>query len=288
MDDSKSALRAKITLNNGTNIPALGLGTWKIPDGKTAENSVLWALRAGYRHIDTAKIYGNEKGVGAGIVKSGVARQEIFVTTKLWNADQGFEPALAAIDASLSRLGLAYVDLYLIHWPFSSDHRLLGRALGNKRAETWKAMEEILKAGKARAIGVSNYTIEHLEEMKNYASVPPAVDQVEFHPFLYQKDLLEYCEKNQIVLEAYSPLMHGKRLEDERITAVAKVHGKTNAQVLIRWSLQHGCVVLPKSTRQERIIENSQVFDFSLQPAEMSALDALHENYRTCWDPTKT
>lgn len=288
MGNSSLNLESKVTLNNGSAIPILGLGTYKIPEGQAVEDSVAWALAAGYRHIDTAKIYGNETGVGRGIAKSGIPREEIFVTTKLWNADQGHKKTLAAIDASLSRLGLDYVDLYLIHWPFTSHHRILGKTLGNKRVETWKAMEEILKSGKAKAVGVSNYTIEHLEEMKTYMKIPPAVDQVEFHPFLYQKDLLEYCNKHQIVLEAYSPLMHGKRLEDARITAVAKAHNKTNAQVLIRWSLQHGCVALPKSTHQERIIENSQVFDFSLSPEEMAALDSLNENYRACWDPTRS
>ncbi|MCL5435913.1 MAG: aldo/keto reductase [Patescibacteria group bacterium] len=288
MGNSNLTSLSRIPLGNGAAIPVLGLGTYKIPEGQAVEDSVTWALAAGYRHIDTAKIYGNETGVGRGIAKSRISREEIFVTTKLWNADQGYKKALAAIDASLSRLGLNYVDLYLIHWPFTSHHRILGKTLGNKRAETWGAMEEILKSGKAKAVGVSNYTIEHLEEMKTYMKIPPAVDQVEFHPFLYQKDLQEYCNEHQIVLEAYSPLMHGKRLEDERIGATASVYGKTNAQVLIRWSLQHGCVVLPKSMRKERIFENSQVFDFVLSPEEMAALDSLNEDYHACWDPTKT
>ena len=288
MKKTEMNLQSRLTLNVGGSMPVLGLGTWQLSEGKEVETAVLWALEAGYRHIDTAKIYGNEQGVGRAIAKSEIPRQEIFVTTKLWNADQGYESALAAIDASLARLKLSYVDLYLVHWPHASDHREEKGAAGNKRRETWQAMEEILKSGKARAIGVSNYTVRHLEEMKTYASVMPAVDQVEFHPFLYQKELLEYCEKNNIVLEAYSPLVHGRRLSDERISTIAKAHHKTNAQVLIRWSLQHGCVVLPKSARKERIKENTGVFDFELAPTDMSALDSLHEDYHVTWNPNNS
>jgi diketogulonate reductase-like aldo/keto reductase len=277
---------SKLKFNNGVEIPVLGLGVWKMQDGREVENAVTWALEAGYRHIDTAKIYGNETGVGRAIADSKLPREQIFVTTKLWNADQGYEPALRAIDESLSRLGMDYVDLYLIHWPFSSNIPVARQLQGHNRQETWRAMEEILKSGKARAIGVSNYTVEHLEEMRNYAKIMPAVDQVEFHPFLYQTELLAYCKKNDIVLEAYSPLAHGKKLTDPRIAAVAQKYGKTNAQVLIRWSLQRGCVALPKSTHQDRIKENINVFDFELNTEDMVALDGLHENLRTCWDPT--
>ncbi|MDP2932931.1 MAG: aldo/keto reductase [bacterium] len=283
---NKLDINSKIKLNSGMEIPVLGLGVWKMQDGQEVENAVAWALSAGYRHIDTAKIYGNETGVGRAIAAGNVPREQIFVTTKLWNADQGYKPALRAIDESLSRLGMDYVDLYLIHWPFSSKAPVARKLLGNKRRETWQAMEEIFKSGKARSIGVSNYTIEHLEEMKNYAKTMPAVDQVEFHPFLYQKELLDYCQKAGIILEAYSPLSHGKKLADPRIAAVAKKYGKTNAQVLIRWSLQRGCVVLPKSTHQDRIEENVDVFDFELSAEDMNALDGLNENLRTCWDPT--
>lgn len=277
----KLFLESKIKLNNGAEIPVLGLGVWKMREGREVENAVLRALEAGYRHIDTAKIYGNEAGVGRAISASGVPRAEIFVTTKLWNEDQGYDSAFAAIDGSLGRLGLDYVDLYLVHWPYADRSKKL-----DKREETWKAMEEIYKSGKARAIGVSNYTIEHLEEMKNYASVMPAANQVEFHPFLFQKNLLDYCKRNGIVLEAYSPLMHGQKMDDARITAVAKKHGKTNAQALIRWSLQCGCVVLPKSTHKERILENANVFDFELDEADMAVFRSLDDGLRTCWDPT--
>lgn len=281
MENLKLTLQSSVLLDNGMAIPRLGLGVWKVPDGKAVYGAVTWALQAGYRHIDTAMIYRNETGVGRALAASKIPREEIFVTTKLWIADQGYDTALAAIDASLARLGLNYVDLYLIHWPFANEEKT-----AEKRTATWSAMEEILKAGKARAIGVSNYTIKHLEEMKSYANVMPAVNQVEFHPFLYQKDLLEYCRKNHIGLEAYSPLMHGKRMDHETISSAARAHGKTNAQILIRWSLQHDCIVLPKSIHRERIEENARVFDFELTPAEISALDALNENFRTCWDPT--
>jgi methylglyoxal/glyoxal reductase len=272
-----------IELNNEVRMPALGFGTWKTADGNEVEQGIRWALEAGYRLIDTAKIYGNEKGVGQAIGESGVSREEVFLTTKLWNDDQGFDSALRAIDESLDKLASNYVDLYLVHWPFSGWP--LKSSLPNKRKETWQAMEEILKAGKARAIGVSNYTIEHLEEMKEYASILPAVNQIEFHPFLYQKELLEYCKINNIVVEAYCPLIHGERISDQRISAVAEKYGKSNAQVLLRWSVQHGCIPLPKSTRRERIIENSQVFDFEIGAEDMNALDALSEEVRIAVDP---
>ncbi|MBI4054127.1 MAG: aldo/keto reductase [Candidatus Doudnabacteria bacterium] len=269
-------------LNNGVQIPRLGLGVWKIPDGEPVVNAVSWALQAGYRHIDTAKIYGNEVGVGQGIKASGIAREQIFVTTKLWLSDQGYKSTLAALDDSLARLGLSYVDLYLVHWPFPYEFL----KVGNKRAETWRAMEELHRAGKARAIGVSNYTIAHLEEMKSYAAIPPAVDQVELHPFLYQKELVDYCSRNKIAVEAYSPLVHGKRLDSPDVAKIAQKYKKSNAQILVRWSLQHDFVVLPKSVRKERIQENINVFDFELSAKDMEFLDSLNENYRTCWDPT--
>ena len=223
--------------------------------------------------IDTAKIYENEAEVGEGIRTSGIPREEIFVTTKLWNTDQGYERAFKAFDASLQRLGLEYVDLYLIHWPF--NQRMSGE---NFRAATWKAMEEILASGRARSIGVCNYRIEHLAEMKSYAKVMPAVNQFELHPFWFRKDLMDYCHQNKIAVEAYSPLARGKHLNDERITVIAERHNKTNAQVLLRWSLQHGNIVIPKSVRKERIAENFAVYDFELTAEDMAALDALNMN----------
>ncbi len=276
-------INSKIVLNNNLEIPAIGLGVYKSKEGEEVENAITWALEAGYRLIDTARIYKNEHSVGKAIKRSGVKREDIFITTKLWNEDQGHESTLQAIDGSLEQLGLEYVDLYLIHWPSAHEDRTISI---NKREETWKAMEELYVSGKAKAIGVSNYTIKHLEEMKSYAKILPAVNQVEFHPFLFQKELLDYCKENIIILEAYSPLVKGRKLEDERITAVAKKYNKTNAQILIRWSLQHGCVVIPKSVRQGRIQENIHVFDFELVEEDMHTLNLLHENIHQAWDPT--
>ncbi len=273
---------SKITLNNQTEIPVMGLGVYQSQEGDEVENAIEWALEAGYRMIDTAMIYGNEVGVGKAIKKSKLPREEIFVTTKLWNEDHGYESALKAIDASLERLDLKYVDLYLIHWPSASGDRTVSI---NKRAETWRAMEEIYRSGKAKAIGVSNYTISHLEEMKKYQNVHPTVNQVEFHPFLYQEELLNYCKKHDIVLEAYSPLIKGRKLEDERITAIAQKYNKTNAQVLIRWSIQHGCVPIPKSVHKGRIEQNISVFNFELEPEDMKKLDDLNENAHEAWNP---
>lgn len=267
------AVEKSYQLSHGGVIPSIGLGVWKMQQGGEVERSVLWALQAGYAMIDTASRYKNEAGVGAAIRQSGLARENVFVTTKLWNDDQGYEPALRAIDDSLSRLQLEYVDLYLVHWPFYGMDESV-----NKRQETWKAMEQILHSGKARAIGVSNYAIRHLEEMKSYASIMPAVNQIEMHPFLYQPDLLSYCADNNIRVEAYSPLMHGGRLNDERITAIASRYGKSNAQLLIRWGLQHGAVIIPKSTNQQRIRENIDVFDFEISDSDMQALNDLNEN----------
>ena len=256
-------------------MPVIGLGVWKAAEGKEVEKAVLWALEAGYRLIDTAKAYDNEEGVGRAIAKSGLPREQIFVTTKLYIGDQGYNSTLRAIDESLNKLKMDYVDLYLNHWPFTNW--LQGE---NRRAETWKAMEEIFRAGKAKAIGVSNYTIEHLEEMKSYAQIPPVVNQVEFHPFLYQKELMDYCRKHQIILESYAPLSRGKKLSDDRITAIAQKHNKTNAQVMLRWNIQHGNTVIPKSVHRERIVENINIFDFELDGQDMETLDNLGENFR--------
>jgi diketogulonate reductase-like aldo/keto reductase len=262
-------------LADGIEIPVVALGTWKATGSKVRE-AVKAALAAGYRHIDTAKIYGNEREVGEAIRESGVPRSEIFVTTKLWNADQGYEKAFEAFEKSKAALGLDYIDLYIIHWPEPRT-----------RQDSWRALEEIYAAGKCRAIGVSNYTIKHLKEMKTYAKVMPMVNQVEFHPFLYQKELLEYCASNNIALEAYSPLAHGERQKDKVITAIAQAHSKSNAQIMLRWSLQHGNIILPKSTNPERIGENLAVFDFELTGEEMARLDGLNEDFRTCWDPSE-
>ncbi len=278
----KLTINSKVTLANGVQMPVIGLGTYKVKDPEEARNEVLWALAAAYRHIDTAMRYYNEEAVGKAIKESGMPREEIFVTTKLWNLDQGYESGLKAIDTSLLALGLQYVDLYLVHWPTADPEAVESI---NKREETWKAMEEIYKSGKAKAIGVSNYTITHLEEMKTYATVMPMVNQVEFHPYLYQKELLDYCKQNNIILQAYRPLTAGQMIENDVIKTIAQKHGKTNAQVLIRWSLQVGVVPLPKSTHKERIEENINVFDFELSSEDMQAIQSLNQNIRLSPNP---
>jgi len=262
-------------LNNGVMIPRLGLGVYQSPPGQVTQKAVEYALKIGYRHIDTARIYNNESDVGAALRNRGINREDVFITTKLWNSDHGYETALKACDASLKRLGLKYLDLYLIHWPVPEI-----------RNESWQALAQLLKDGKCRSIGVSNYTIQHLTELLEDAEVVPMVNQVEFSPFLYQKQLLEYCEKNKIQLEAYSPLTQGQKLNDPGIQQIAKKHNKTPAQVLIRWSLQHNLVTIPKSVREERIKENSQVFDYNLTTEDMQILDSLDESFRNSWDPT--
>jgi diketogulonate reductase-like aldo/keto reductase len=268
-------LRSTIRLNNGVEIPRLGLGVFRASRGQETHEAVSHALAQGYRHIDTARVYGNERDVGAAIRDSGIPRSEIFVTTKLWNDDQGYDSTLRACERSLKELGLEYVDLYLEHWP-----------VPGQRLESWRAMEKLLAEGKCRAIGVSNFQKRHLEELLRNAKVVPSVNQVEFSPFLYQQELLRYCEGQGITMEAYSPLTKGQRLGHPTLGEVARRHSKTPAQVLIRWCLQHGLIVIPKSTRAERIRENSDVFGFELSAEDMRALDGLNEDLHTSWDPT--
>jgi diketogulonate reductase-like aldo/keto reductase len=276
--------RSTVKLHNGVLMPIIGLGTWKLEEGPEVENAVKLALDAGYRMFDTAMIYKNEEGVGKALNAYGLLREEFFVTTKLWNTDQGYENTLKAIDVSLEKLGLAYVDLYLVHWPTASDDVKIS---SNKREDTWRAMEEIYKSGKAKAIGVSNFTITHLDEMKKYATIMPMVNQVEFNPFLYQEKLLNYCHQNNIVLEAYSPLVRGKRLQDEKLENIAQKYNKTVAQLMLRWSIQHGLVVIPKSTHKERIEENINIFDFEITAEDMKIIDLMDENMRLASDPTE-
>ena len=266
---------SRIRLNDGVEIPRLGLGVYQAPAGPIARAAVRAALDVGYRLVDTARIYGNEEDVGLAIRESGLPREDVFVTTKLWNSDHGHEAALRACEGSLQRLGLDYVDLYLIHWP-----------VPGRREETWEALVRLRREGKCRSIGVSNYTIQHLEELLDRSGVAPAVNQVEFSPFTYQRELLEFCRRRGIRLEAYSPLTKGQRLGDPRLTSLAVRYRKSPAQILIRWCLQHDLVVIPKSTRPERIRENAAVFDFEIAPQDMAALDAFDERLRTGWDPT--
>jgi diketogulonate reductase-like aldo/keto reductase len=271
----KSSLRSTLKMNNGVEIPVLGLGVFRSPPGQKTRQAVLDALAVGYRHVDTAHIYGNERDVGEAIRRSELPRKNIFVTTKLWNSDHGYDRALRAFDRSATELGLDYVDLYLIHWPVEG-----------LRQETWRALESLYRGQRCRAIGVSNYTISHLSELLDSCEVVPAINQVEFHPFLYQRELLDFCERKEIALEAYSPLAKAKKLADPTLVRLAEKYQKTPAQVLIRWSLQHGLVVIPKSIRKERIEENADVFNFALATADMQLLDALDRGLRTAWDPT--
>ncbi|HEY6906741.1 MAG TPA: aldo/keto reductase [Ignavibacteriaceae bacterium] len=264
-----------LKLNNNTEIPRLGLGVYLSKPGKETFNAVTWALEAGYRHIDTARAYKNEGDVGKAVKESGMKREDVFITTKLWNQDQGYESALRAFDASMDELGLDYVDLYIIHWPVEE-----------KRKESWKALEKIYLEGRARAIGVSNYTIKHLKEMDHYTGIKPAINQVEFHPFLFQEDLLEYCKIKSVQLEAYSPLTKAEKLDDPNIVRIADKYSKSAAQILIRWSLQHDLVVIPKSVHKARIIENANVFDFEISDDDMQNLNSQNEELRLAWDPT--
>lgn len=268
------SLQSRIPLNDGNQMPVLGLGVWQAASGKETRRAVEAALKTGYRLIDTAKIYGNERDVGAGIRESGVPRDEIFVTTKLWNDDHGYERALRAFERSRKELGLDYVDLYLIHWPDS-----------NLRHEAWKALLKLREEGLARSIGVSNYTIRHLRELLAESPISPSVNQVEFHPFLYQRELLDFCGTQKIQLEAYSPLVRGRRLDHPVIREIARQRQRTPAQILLRWSLQRGLVAIPKSVRPERIRENAAVFDFELTPKELERLDSLDERSHVAWNP---
>ena len=263
-------LQSSITLNNGIEIPCLGLGVYQTPPGELTLRAVRYALNIGYRHIDTAWLYDNERDVGKAVMESGIDREEVFISTKVWNSDQGYHSTLKACEKSLRRLGLTYVDLYLIHWPVQG-----------KNKDTWKAMVQLLREGKTRAIGVSNYEIFHLQEIFQNFDVIPSVNQVEFHPFLYQEKLLEFCKNNNIQLEAYSPLTRGQRLDHPTLVGLAKKYGKNSAQILIRWSLQHGLVVIPKSIHENRIRENIQVFDFQLEEMDMKLLNSLNEELHT-------
>jgi len=267
-------LDSRLPMNDGSKIPVLGLGVWQTAPGKETRKAVAYALESGYRLIDTARMYGNERDVGIAVRESGIPRDDTFVTTKLRNNDQGYEGALRAFEASRRDLGLDYVDLYLIHWP-----------VPRLRHDSWKALLKLKEDGLARSIGVSNYTIPHLQELLPATPIPPAVNQVEFHPFLYQRELLEFNRAHRIEIEAYSPLTRGRRLKHPVILEIAAKYQRSPAQVLIRWSLQHGLVVIPKSARPERIRENAAVFDFELKSADMARFDALDEHSRVAWNP---
>ncbi|MFJ8076779.1 aldo/keto reductase [Streptomyces sp. NPDC096176] len=265
-----------ITLNNGVAMPQLGFGVWQVPDDE-AEQTVGAALEAGYRSVDTAAIYGNEAGTGKALAGSGIARDELFVTTKLWNSDQGYDSTLHAFDASLAKLGLDYVDLYLIHWPMPARDIYV---------DTYKALEKILSDGRAKAIGVSNFLPEHVERLIDETTVVPAVNQIELHPQLQQSAARDFHTKHGIATEAWSPLGQGKELlQAPAVVAVARKHDRTPAQVVLRWHLQVGNVVIPKSVTPSRIQENIDVFDFELDADDLAAFAALDEGKRLGPDP---
>ncbi len=260
-----------VTLNNGVKMPQLGFGVWQVENDQ-ATTAVSKALEVGYTSIDTAMIYGNEAGVGKAIKDSNIPREKLFITTKVWNSDQGYENTLRAFDESLERLGLEYVDLYLIHWPTPEF---------DEYVDTYKALEKLYHDGRVKAIGVCNFEIEHLERILNECEVKPVLNQIECHPYLAQKEIKEFCAKHDIFVEAWSPLdQGGEALQDEVIVRIAEAHRKTPAQVILRWHLQNNTIVIPKSVTPSRIEENFNVFDFELTTDEMSAIDELNRDRR--------
>ncbi|MFK9116571.1 aldo/keto reductase [Peribacillus frigoritolerans] len=274
----KMNLQDTTTLHNGVEMPWFGLGVFKVEEGPELVNAVKVAIKHGYRSIDTAAIYENEEGVGQGIreglKEAGISREDLFVTSKVWNADLGYESAIAAYEKSLQKLGLEYLDLYLIHWPVEGKYK-----------EAWRALETLYKEGKVKAIGVSNFQIHHLKDLMEDAEVKPMVNQVECHPRLTQKEVQAFCKEQGIQLEAWSPLMQGELLDNDVLQAIATKHGKSVAQVILRWDLQNGIVTIPKSTKEHRIVENSTVFDFELTAEEMNQIDGLNQNHRVGPDP---
>ncbi|NMH71475.1 aldo/keto reductase [Bacillus sp. RO2] len=268
------SLASTTTLHNGVEMPWFGLGVFKVEEGQEVESSVKMAIHAGYKSIDTAAIYKNEEGVGKGIRESDIPREELFITTKVWNADQGYESTLKAFDESMEKLGLEYLDLYLVHWPVKG-----------KYVETWKALEKLYKDGRVRAIGVSNFQIHHLQDILDVAEVKPMVNQVEYHPKLSQVELLNFCKENGIQMEAWSPLMQGQLLDNDVLKEIAAAHNKSVAQVILRWDLQNGVVTIPKSVKEHRIKENANIFDFELSEDEMQKIHALNEDKRVGPDP---
>lgn len=267
-------LQDTVTLNNNVKIPGFGLGVFKVEAGATTYDAVRTALKLGYRLIDTAAFYDNEEAVGRAIRDSGIPREEIFVTSKVWNDDQGYESTLQAFDTTMEKLDLEYLDLYLIHWPISGKFKA-----------TWRALEKIYQEGKVRAIGVSNFHVHHLEELLNDAEVKPVVNQIEYHPHLTQEDVLTFCKENGIQMQAWSPLKRGQIVTEEVIKEIADKHGKTPAQVVLRWDLQNGVITIPKSVKEYRMQENADIFDFELSAEEIKQLNDLNKNERIGSNP---
>ncbi|MGD7045666.1 aldo/keto reductase [Jeotgalibacillus proteolyticus] len=270
------SIQETTTLHNGIKMPWLGFGVFKVKDGEEVVNSVKAALETGYRSIDTAAIYGNEVGVGQAIAESNVPREELFITTKVWNSNHGYEATLAAFDESMEKLGLDYLDLYLIHWPLPSQ---------GKYVETWQALETLYKEGRVRAIGVSNFKPHHLEDIIAKCDIVPMVNQVEYHPQFNQRELHDFCKKHSIQLEAWSPLMQGGLLENPILVEIAEKHNKSTAQVIIRWDIQTGVVTIPKSVNPKRIAQNADVFDFELSQEDMDKISTLNQDQRMFADP---
>jgi len=271
-------LQDTVKLNNGVHMPWFGLGVYKAQEGDEVISAVKAAIRAGYRSIDTAAAYNNEEGVGQAVreamEENGLRRDQLFITSKVWNSNQGYETTLQAFETSLNKLNLEYIDLFLVHWPVKGKYK-----------DTWRALEKVYKEGKVRAIGVSNFQIHHLEDLLSEAEVVPAVNQVELHPQLTQKELLKYCQGKGIQLEAWSPLGQGNLLTNDTLVSIGKKYGKTAAQVILRWDLQVGVITIPKSVNEGRIIENADIFDFELSAEDIAAIDGLNENKRFGSDP---
>ncbi len=279
---TKTKLTDVYQLNDGREIPCVGFGTWQTPDDEIATRSVKDALAAGYRHVDAASAYENEESVGRGLAESGLKREEIFVTSKLWNADRGYETTLAAAKKSLERLGLEYLDLYLIHWP--ANAKVYDNPLEVNEA-TWRAFEKLQADGLVRSIGLSNFLVPHLQHILDVANVVPAVDQIEFHPGYWQKETVDFCQERNILVEAWSPLGCGRVLNDERLQKIAAKYGKSVAQLCVRWALQHNVLPLPKSTHTEYIEANAQVFDFEIDADDQKTIDGLPEFGYSTFNP---
>lgn len=267
-------VQGTFTLHNGVKMPYFGLGVYLSKDGQEVINAVKWAVEAGYRHIDTASVYENEDGVGEGVKQCGTPREELFVVSKVWNSDQGYDATLRAFDASLKRLDMDYLDLYLVHWPVAGKYK-----------ETWKALEKLYKEERVRAIGVSNFMQHHLEDVLRDASVAPMVNQMEFHPFLVQQELMDFCNKNTIQYEAWSPMMQGRIFDMWEFKDLSRKYGKTAAQIVLRWDLQKGVVTIPKSAKKERIVANADIFDFQLAEEDIKLLNDMHRGQRFGPDP---
>ena len=262
------------TLHNGVKMPYFGLGVYLSQDGQEVVNAIRWAVDAGYRHIDTAAIYNNEKGVGEGVRTCSASRESLFVVSKVWNTDQGYDSTLRAFDATMERLGLDYLDLYLIHWPKAGVYK-----------DTWKALERLYAEKRVRSIGVSNFMKHHLEDLLRSAEIVPMVNQMEFHPYLVQQDLIDYCRANKIQYEAWSPLMQGHIFDVPLMGELALKYQKSIPQIVLRYDLQKGVITIPKSSKKERIIANADIFDFAINEEDMNALDALDRGKRYGPDP---